>query len=68
VNKKQGKERSDYDFYRGIIAALAVVANYDEETLFREIVATTDRAELVKVARKDGAMQWSGLSRYRYGR
>ena len=56
------------NFYSGILAALAVVACYDEETLFREIVKTVHEDKLIKVARKDGAMRWSGLYRYRYGR
>ena len=56
------------DFYFGIIAALAVVALYDQETLFREIVGTVDEAELIRFARKRGEMRWSGLSKYHYGR
>jgi len=30
-------------------------------------VETTGEAELVKTARADGAMRWSGLSKYGYG-
>lgn len=55
-------------FYRGITAALTVVAHFDEETIFREIVATVDESFLVRIARRDGTMRWSGLSKYRYGR
>lgn len=62
------KVNDDNNFYSGILAALAVVALHDAETIFREIVATANEAELIRVARKDGAMRWSGLSRYRYGR
>ena len=55
-------------FHRGMLAALAVVVVHDEETLYREIVGTTDEKQLIAVARRDGSMQWSGLSKYRYGR
>lgn len=63
-----GAARDDERFYQGMIAALAVVALYDAETLFREIVNTADEAELVRVARKHGNMRWSGLMRYGYGK
>ena len=55
-------------FYAGILTALAVVAQADERTLFDEIVKLVDADELVKTARRDGCMRWSGLSKYRYGR
>jgi uncharacterized protein (DUF2384 family) len=55
-------------FYAGVIAALAVVAEHDEETLFDEIIASVDEIALVRAARKAGAMRWSGLSKYGYGR
>lgn len=55
-------------FYAGVLSALAVIANHDERTLFDEIVAATGETELVRRARKDGAMRWSGLSKYGYGR
>lgn len=56
------------DFYAGMLAALAVVALHDQETVFRNIVETADEEALIKVARADGAMRWSGLSKYKYGR
>lgn len=55
-------------FYAGVLSALVIVANHDERTLFDEIVDATGETELVKRARKDGAMRWSGLSKYGYGR
>lgn len=55
-------------FHLGMLAALAVVAHHDQETVYREIVETTDVAELVAVAREDGQMQMSGLVRYGYGK
>lgn len=56
------------NFYSGMLAALAVVALFDQETLFRNIVETADEKELVRVARANGDMRWSGLSRYGYGK
>lgn len=56
------------EFYAGILAALAVVALHDKETIFREIVNTTDERELVAFAKRDGAMEFSGLTRYGYGK
>lgn len=55
-------------FHRGMLAALALVASADQQTLFDEIVESTDAAELVAVARKDGQMAMSGLQRYGYGK
>jgi len=59
------KERAA--FYRGMLAALAVVRFYDQRVLFDAIVATVDVAELVAVACADGQMDLSGLARYNYG-
>ena len=55
-------------FYAGVLSALAIIAIHDERTLFDEIVSTVGETELVKTARKDGAMRWSGLSQYDYGK
>jgi hypothetical protein len=55
-------------FYAGVLSALAIVATHDERVTFDEIVAATGEEELVKTARNDGAMKWSGLSRYGYGK
>ena len=55
-------------FCAGVLSALAIIAIYDERTLFDEIVAATGETELVETARRDGAMRWSGLSRYGYGK
>jgi len=51
-------------WYRGFIAALAPLAPFEEDTIYDEVVNTVDEAELIQQARKDGAMRWSGLSRY----
>ena len=59
--------RHKRDFYNGMLAALAVVASADQETLYREIVETADEKELVAVALSDeGTAEWSGLVRYGY--
>lgn len=55
-------------FYAGVLSALAIIAIHDEQVIFDEIVAATGETELVKQARQDGAMRWSGLSKYGYGR
>jgi len=55
-------------FYAGILTALSVVAAADARTIFDEIVKQVDETALIKTARRDGAMRWSGLSKYRYGR
>jgi len=55
-------------FYAGILTALSVIAQADERTLFDEIVKLVDADRLVKTARRDGCMQWSGLSKYGYGK
>ena len=55
-------------FYAGVLSALAIVAIHDERTLFDEIVDATGELQLVKRARRDGAMRWSGLSKYGYGK
>ena len=64
---KQGKLHEP-SFYAGVLSALAIIAVHDEATIFDEIVAATGETELVKTARRDGAMRWSGLSQHGYGR
>ena len=54
-------------FYAGVLSALAIVALHDERTLFDEIVIAVGETDLVKTARRTGAMRWSGLSKYGYG-
>lgn len=55
-------------FYAGVLSALAIIAVHDEQVTFDEIVSATGRDELVKQARRDGAMRWSGLIKYGYGK
>ena len=55
-------------FYAGVLTALSVVAQADQQTVFDEIVKNVGADVLVKTARRDGCMRWSGLSRYGYGK
>ena len=55
-------------FYAGILTALSCVVQADERVLFDEIVKQVDVDALIKTARRDGCMRWSGLSRYGYGK
>jgi len=56
------------DFYAGVVSALSVIVQHDQETIFREIVRFVGEKELLKHARKHGQMKWSGLSKYGYGK
>jgi hypothetical protein len=57
-------------FYRGIIAALAVVHITDNPVLYHEIIDTVDESELIRVAVANEDMEWSGLAAngYRKGK
>jgi hypothetical protein len=52
------------EFYRGAICALAALAPFGEDTIYDDVVNTFDETELIRIARNDGAMKWSGLSKY----
>ena len=55
----------DRTWYSAYICALAALASYDEDTIFDYVVENSgDVSALIKRARKDGAMKWSGLSGY----
>jgi hypothetical protein len=56
------------DFYRGILVALEIITIHDEQVTFDEIVAAVGVDDLVRVARRDGEMRRSGLTKYGYGR
>ena len=53
------------DFFRGVITSLAVLKGFGMDTIYEEIIKTVGEDELVRIARSDGAMRWSGLSGYR---
>lgn len=57
---------ADVEFLRGVTAALAVLEVSGEgcSTLYEEIVGTVGGAKLIRQARRDGAMRWSGLGKY----
>lgn len=44
--------------------ALAVLAQFGEDTIYDEVVSSGEPEAVVSQARKDGAMRWSGLSGY----
>lgn len=66
TKKQQAEQARRAAFYSGMLAALAVVAQHDNETIFREIVELDDAAALVAFARRDGQLECSGLVRYGY--
>lgn len=62
---RREKEREKKNWRWGYICALAALNDYGEDTIFDHLVDATGEAEaLVKKARRDGAMKWSGLSGY----
>jgi hypothetical protein len=61
VTEEQIAERA---FLRGVECALAVVSSRGDDVLFDEIVNTVDHRALLKVARGDGTLRWSGLSKW----
>jgi hypothetical protein len=57
------------DFHKGVLAALAIVADFDSETLYREIVRTVGIENLLGALEPDARAedaQHFGLVRYRY--
>ena len=60
-----GTSEEQKAYYRGYICALAVLSAYGQDTIFDDVVDSSGEAEaLVRQARRDGAMRWSGLSAY----
>lgn len=55
-------------FYAGVLSALAIITIHDDRVQFDEIVAATGEKDLIAQARSDGAMRWSGLTKYGYGK
>lgn len=49
---------------RGVTAALAPLAQFGEDTIYDEVVSSVGSEDVIQQARRDGAMRWSGLSRY----
>lgn len=63
---KKQLPQSTIDFYRGMIAALAVVYLHDDETVYHEIIATADENDLIAVAIESEDAEWCGLVKYGY--
>ena len=58
------EDKTHVDFYHGVIVALAVVELHQQDVMFDEIVGSVGSEKLLNVARRNGDMRWSGLSRY----
>jgi hypothetical protein len=54
------------DFYRGVIVALEIITVHDDQIIFDEIAQLVGVERLVRVARRDGEMRRSGLTKYGY--
>lgn len=54
--------------YLGILSVLPVIALHDAETIYREVVDLCEVDLLVRIARENGEMRFSGLSQYGYGK
>jgi hypothetical protein len=62
------RRRLDNEFYGGVISALHTMDQVPAtDRAFRAVVETMDTSEIVRVARADGLMKWSGLARRGYG-
>jgi len=59
---------NEESYNAGVITTLAIIAQFDARTIFDEVVKSVGAEALVKTARRTGAMRWSGLTRYGYGR
>jgi hypothetical protein len=53
-------------FLKGMHAALAVVALYNEETLYDEIVSSASAEQIVAAADEEGDAEWAGLVQFGY--
>lgn len=57
----------DYCFLRGVLLGLQHIAMHDQETIYHECVRDAGpTADLVAVAKREDAIEWSGLRRYGY--
>lgn len=62
-------KRANDSFYSGILAALAVIKDHDQETLYREVLNMLSEAEvkeLIDFAWRNSDLEWSGLVQYGY--
>ncbi len=49
---------------RGYTVALAILAPFGQDTIYDAVVEEGEPKALIRQARRDGAMRWSGLAGY----
>ena len=54
----------DRSWLRGYTVALAALAQFDQSTIYDAVVNNGEPEAIIRLARRDGAMRWSGLSGY----
>lgn len=52
------------NFYRGMLAAMAVVKMFDQGTIWAEIVNTASPSGLAQQAIDDDCWEWAGFDKY----
>ncbi len=52
------------EWLRGFTVALASLAQFHEDTIYDEVVWSGEPEAVIRQARRDGTMRWSGLSGY----
>ena len=57
-------EKDDQSWLRGYTVALATLSQFDQDTIYDAVVAGGEPDAMIRQARRDGAMRWSGLSGY----
>ena len=63
---KRLHDDGEHNFSHGVLAALALVASHDQETIYHEIVNTVDEDQLIKTAQQEQCTDWAGLTKYGY--
>ena len=56
--------KAEREWLRGYTVALAALSHFGEDTIFDAVVTQGEPDALIRQARRDGAMRWSGLSGY----
>jgi hypothetical protein len=52
------------EWLRGFTVALASLTQFREDTIYDEVVSSGEPEALIRLARRDGTLRWSGLSGY----
>lgn len=60
------QQHANKAFFRGALIGLQHMFGHDAETMYREFVADVGAAALVRAAKEEDAIEWSGLRRYGY--